>query len=46
MITYIRTYRIDDGEASLIDAFQSSSGRDKGRCAVTKDLSIRSVGML
>ena len=38
--------RIDDGEASLIDAFQSSSGRDKDRCAVTKDLCIRSVGML
>ncbi|KAI0359871.1 ribonuclease H2 subunit A [Trametes cingulata] len=37
---------IDDGQASLIKAFESATGRDKDRCAVTKDLGLRSVGML
>lgn len=38
--------RIDDGQESLIKAFESAKGRDKDRCAVTKDLSIKSVGFL
>ena len=38
--------RIDEGEASLIGTFQTPTGRDKDRCAIAKDLHIRSVGML
>jgi len=37
---------IDDGQASLVAAFQSATGRDKDRCSVAKELSIRSVGAL
>ncbi|CDO73713.1 hypothetical protein BN946_scf185015.g41 [Trametes cinnabarina] len=37
---------IDDGQASLIKAFESGIGRDKDRCAVAKDLGLESVGML
>ncbi|TFY82187.1 hypothetical protein EWM64_g1825 [Hericium alpestre] len=37
---------VDDGQASLVKAFQSATGRDKDRCAVTKDLGIQSVGFL
>ncbi|KAI9060644.1 hypothetical protein FKP32DRAFT_1632731 [Trametes sanguinea] len=37
---------IDDGQASLIKAFESGTGRDKDRCAVAKDLSLKSVGTL
>ncbi|THH20733.1 hypothetical protein EW146_g680 [Bondarzewia mesenterica] len=37
---------IDDGQASLVKAFESATGRDKDRCAVTKDLSMSSVGEL
>ncbi|TFK47783.1 ribonuclease H-like protein [Heliocybe sulcata] len=37
---------IDEGEDSLIKAFESASARDQGRCAVTKDLCIRSIGFL
>ncbi|EIN04881.1 ribonuclease H2 subunit A [Punctularia strigosozonata HHB-11173 SS5] len=37
---------MDEGQASLVKAFQSAQGRDKDRCAVTKDLSICSVGAL
>ncbi|KAF8149954.1 ribonuclease H-like domain-containing protein [Crassisporium funariophilum] len=33
----------DEGQASLIKAFESGKGLDKDRCAVTKDLHIRSV---
>ncbi|KAG6842299.1 hypothetical protein C0991_010587 [Blastosporella zonata] len=36
----------DEGQASLIAAFESGKGRDKDRCAVTKDLKIVSVGAL
>jgi hypothetical protein len=36
--------RIDEGQESLIKAFESATGRDKNRCVVAKDLSIRSVG--
>jgi hypothetical protein len=36
--------RIDEGQESLIKAFESATGRDKNRCIVAKDLSIRSVG--
>ena len=38
--------RIDEGQASLVSAFESAIGRDKDRCAVTKDLCIKSVGTL
>ncbi|EIM90900.1 ribonuclease H2 subunit A [Stereum hirsutum FP-91666 SS1] len=37
---------IDDGQASLVKAFESASGRDKERCAVTRDLFLSSVGTL
>ncbi|KAJ7707683.1 ribonuclease H-like domain-containing protein [Mycena rosella] len=37
---------IDDGQASLIQAFESAKGREKDRCAVAKDLGLKSVGML
>ncbi|KAI8980188.1 ribonuclease H-like domain-containing protein [Trametes punicea] len=37
---------IDDGQASLMKAFESGTGLDKNRCAVAKDLGLRSVGML
>ncbi|KAI0782563.1 ribonuclease H-like domain-containing protein [Abortiporus biennis] len=37
---------IDDGQASLVKAFETSTGREKGRCLVTRDLSLKSVGML
>ncbi|KAJ7158754.1 ribonuclease H-like domain-containing protein [Mycena filopes] len=37
---------IDDGQASLIQAFESAKGREKDRSAVAKDLGLRSVGML
>ena len=39
-------FRIDDGEATLQHAFISATGRDKDRCAVTKDLSLSSVSAL
>ena len=38
-----QTHRLDDGEATLQQAFVSGTGRDKDRCAVTKDLSLSSV---
>lgn len=41
-----RSCRIDDGQASLVKAFESASGRDKERCAVTRDLFLSSVGTL
>ncbi|KAH9917844.1 ribonuclease H-like domain-containing protein [Fomitopsis serialis] len=37
---------IDDGQASLTKAFESGTGLDKNRCAVAKDLCIRSVSSL
>ncbi|KAI0303745.1 ribonuclease H2 subunit A [Multifurca ochricompacta] len=37
---------IDDGQASLVKAFENSAGHDKDRCAVTKDLFLSSVGTL
>ncbi|KAI0058208.1 ribonuclease HII [Artomyces pyxidatus] len=37
---------IDDGQASLVKAFESGSGRDKDRCLVTRDLGLSSVDML
>ncbi|CCM01387.1 uncharacterized protein FIBRA_03438 [Fibroporia radiculosa] len=36
----------DDGQASLIQAFESATGLDKGRCKITKDLCISSVATL
>ncbi|KZT00799.1 ribonuclease H2 subunit A [Laetiporus sulphureus 93-53] len=36
----------DDGQASLVEAFESGTGLDHGRCAVTKDLAIKSVATL
>ncbi|EPQ54108.1 ribonuclease HII [Gloeophyllum trabeum ATCC 11539] len=37
---------IDEGEDSLIKAFESGTPRDQGRCTAAKDLCIRSIGML
>lgn len=48
-MTFVRMlnlHRIDDGQESLVKAFESAKGRDKDRCTVTKDLSIKSVGFL
>ncbi|KAL6307463.1 ribonuclease H2 subunit A [Sparassis latifolia] len=36
----------DDGQASLVTAFESATGRDKDRCFVARELSIKSVGAL
>ncbi|KAI0661733.1 ribonuclease H2 subunit A [Cubamyces menziesii] len=36
----------DDGQASLVKAFESATGREKDRCMVAKDLNLKSVGML
>ncbi|KAG6908341.1 hypothetical protein DXG01_005252 [Tephrocybe rancida] len=36
----------DEGQASLITAFESGRGREKDRCAVAKDLKIISIGEL
>lgn len=38
--------RIDDGQASLIRAFESGSGLDKDRSAVAKDLNLSSLSTL
>ncbi|PCH42402.1 ribonuclease H2 subunit A [Wolfiporia cocos MD-104 SS10] len=37
---------IDDGQASLVKAFESGVGLDKGRSAVAKDLCLKSVSTL
>ncbi|KAG7089596.1 hypothetical protein E1B28_011263 [Marasmius oreades] len=40
-------YRVkwmDEGQASLIKAFESGQGLDKDRCLLTKELGIRSIG--
>jgi len=37
---------IDEGQASLVQAFESAKGREKDRCSVAKDLGLRSVAML
>ncbi|KAH8994956.1 ribonuclease H2 subunit A [Lactarius akahatsu] len=37
---------IDDGDATLVKAFESGVGHDKGRCTVTKDLCLSSIGTL
>ncbi|KAG6820950.1 hypothetical protein H0H93_009186 [Arthromyces matolae] len=36
----------DEGQASLIAAFETGKGREKDRCAVTKDLKLISLGTL
>ncbi|KAG6873939.1 hypothetical protein C0995_008978 [Termitomyces sp. Mi166 len=36
----------DEGQATLIAAFESGKGREKDRCAVTKDLKLVSVGTI
>lgn len=36
----------DDGQASLVKAFETAKGRDKGRCVLTRELGIKSVGYL
>lgn len=38
--------RVDEGQAHLIQAFESGTGRDKNRCAIARDLGIKSVGSL
>ena len=43
LIAYCRT---DEGQTSLIKAFETGKGLDKGRNAVTKDLHIKSVNIL
>ncbi|TDL16573.1 ribonuclease HII [Rickenella mellea] len=36
----------DEGQATLVKAFESAKGRDKGRCILAKELSLKSVGFL
>lgn len=38
--------RVDDGQASLVKAFESGTGLDKGRSLVAKDLCLKSVATL
>ena len=38
--------RVDEGQAHLIQAFESGAGRDKNRCNMARDLGIKSVGSL
>jgi len=38
--------RIDEGQAHLIQAFETGTGRDKNRCTIARDLGIKSVGSL
>ncbi|KAJ7593126.1 ribonuclease H-like domain-containing protein [Mycena floridula] len=40
------TMWIDEGQASLIKAFESAKGLEKDRCIVTKELSLKSVATL
>ena len=42
----ILLFRTDEGQASLVKAFESAKGRDKGRCILAKELSLKSVGDL
>ncbi|KAJ3793888.1 ribonuclease H2 subunit A [Lentinula aff. detonsa] len=37
---------IDEGQASLIKAFESAQGLDKGRCGLTRELGIRTIAAL
>ncbi|KZT20147.1 ribonuclease H-like protein [Neolentinus lepideus HHB14362 ss-1] len=37
---------MDEGEDSLIKAFETGNARDQGRCLITKDLCITSTGFL
>ncbi|KAG2110837.1 ribonuclease H-like domain-containing protein [Suillus discolor] len=37
---------IDEGQESLMKAFEGGKGREKDRCIVAKDLGIQSIGML
>jgi len=37
---------IDDGNVSLVKAFENATGHDKDRCVVSKDLCLSSVGTL
>ena len=43
---HVYARRTDDGQASLVKAFESATGREKDRCMVAKDLNLKSVGML
>jgi len=38
--------RTDEGQTSLIKAFETSKGLDKDRCLVAKDLQLSSVNTL
>jgi len=38
--------RIDEGQTSLVKAFEGSKGHDKGRCSLAKDVALRSVNSL
>jgi len=46
MSAHFLFHRIDEGQASLVKAFETGKGPDKDRCMVIKDLKITSVGML
>jgi hypothetical protein len=42
----VSSCRIDDGNVSLVKAFENATGHDKGRCVINKDLGLSSVGTL
>jgi ribonuclease H2 subunit A len=42
----LMVFRTDEGQASLIKAFETSKGLDKDRCLVAKDLQLSSVSTL
>lgn len=42
----LQPYRIDEGQESLIKAFESAQGLDKDRCGLTRELGIRSIATL
>ena len=43
---FISYCRIDEGQASLVKAFETGKGLDKDRSAITKELHIKSVNTL
>lgn len=43
---FIFSTRTDEGQASLIKAFEGGKGLDKDRSVVTKDLHLRSINIL
>lgn len=43
-MSHVVLFRVDEGQTSLIKAFEASAPRDKGRNAMAKELALHSVG--